>query len=327
MTHTPTLRHDWHIDEVLALFDWPFNDLIYQAQGVHRQHFNANQVQLSTLLNIKSGACSEDCAYCSQSARFKTQLAVEPLMALDEVLAAAKQAQAHGSQRLCMGAAWRQPNKAQDFIKILKMVKEVKALGLETCLTLGMLTEQQVAQLQAVGLDYYNHNLDTSENFYPHIISTRQYQDRLDTLARLQHSDIKVCSGGIIGMGESISDRAQLLLTLANLPKHPESVPINQWVKVDGTPLATELADQPPLDGFDMVRCIAVARILMPASYVRLSAGRSEMSQEIQALCFLAGANAIFYGEKLLTTINPSESQDQQLLAKLGINAGHLPPL
>ena len=314
-----TLRHDWQLSEIEALFQLPFNDLLYQAQTAHRQNFDQNKVQLSTLINIKTGACSEDCAYCSQSARFKTKLKVEPLMEISDVIALANEAKDKGSERLCMGAAWRQPNKAKDFDKIIDMVKGVNDLGLETCVTLGMLTPAQVAKLEDAGLDYYNHNIDSSESFYPNIITTRKYQDRLDTLNRLQDTNIKVCSGGIIGMGETETDRAEMLMTLANLSEHPHSVPINQWVKVEGTPLAARLK-QNALDDFDMVRCIAVARILMPRTTVRLSAGRNEMSDETQALCYFAGANSIFYGERLLTTDNPDANSDQQLMDKLGIN-------
>lgn len=315
-TQKAVLRNDWTLEEVTALFELPLNELIFRAQGTLRGYFDPAQIQLSTLLNIKTGACPEDCAYCPQSVRYDTGLPVEPMMQVQEVVTAAQEAKAQGATRFCMGAAWRSP-KRKDFEIVLEMVKAVKGLGMETCVTLGMLTETQVQQLKTAGLDYYNHNLDSSEAFYSQIISTRTYQDRLDTLAHVRDAQIKVCCGGIIGMGENLQDRAQLLLTLANLPAHPDSVPINQLIKVEGTPLA-EAQD---LDTFDMVRCIAVARILMPASYVRLSAGRTEMSDELQALCLLAGANSIFYGEKLLTTENPSLDKDRSLLKRLGLQA------
>jgi biotin synthase len=313
---TTTMRHDWHIEEITDLFNLSFNDLIFKAQCTHRTYFNPNQVQLSTLLNIKTGACSEDCAYCSQSVRFKTGLEPQPLMDQASVVAAAKEAKSKGATRFCMGAAWRSP-KDRDFTKILEIVKAVKTQGLETCMTLGMLDTKQAQLLTEAGLDYYNHNLDTSAAHYSHITSTHTYQDRLDTLANVRTADLKVCCGGIIGMGESLADRAALLQTLANLSVHPESVPINQLVPVAGTPLAEAQA----LDPFEMVRCIGVARILMPASYIRLSAGRASMSEELQALCFLAGANSIFYGEKLLTTDNAAVDQDRQLFNRLGIEA------
>lgn len=316
MTSTANLRHNWQLQEVVALFEQPINDLIFQAQNALRQHFDPSSVQLSTLMNIKTGACPEDCAYCPQSARYDTDLPTQTLIDVESVVSSAKAAQDAGATRFCMGGAWRSPRE-RDFPKILDMVRQVKAMGLETCLTLGMLNDEQTQQLKAAGLDYYNHNIDTSEEFYPNIITTREFQDRLDTLERVRDAEIKVCCGGIIGMGESILDRASMLLTLANLPQHPESVPINQLVKITGTPLA-DVADTDP---FDMVRCIAVARILMPASYVRLSAGRTEMSEELQALCLLAGANSIFYGERLLTTGNPEAEQDRQLLARLGLKA------
>lgn len=315
-TPKAALRNDWQLEEVTALFELPLNELIFRAQGALRGYFDPAQIQLSTLLNIKTGACPEDCAYCPQSVRYDTGLPVEPMMQVQEVVTAAEEAKAQGATRFCMGAAWRSP-KRKDFETVLEMVKAVKGLGMETCVTLGMLTEPQVQQLKAAGLDYYNHNLDTSEAFYSQIISTRTYQDRLDTLAHVRDAQIKVCAGGIIGMGENLQDRAQLLLTLANLPAHPDSVPINQLIKIEGTPLA----QAQDLDTFDMVRCIAVARILMPASYVRLSAGRTEMSDELQALCLLAGANSIFYGEKLLTTDNPSLDKDRSLLKRLGLQA------
>jgi len=311
----PPIRHNWHIEDVIKLFDFTLNDLIFKAQYVHRCYFDPNLVQLSTLLNLKTGGCSEDCAYCSQSVRAKTGVESAPLMELDTVLAAAQKAGANGATRFCMGAAWRSP-KPKDFGKVLEIIKAVKALGLETCMTLGMLDSEQARQLKKAGLDYYNHNLDTSATYYNHIVRTHTYQDRLDTLANVRSANLKVCCGGIIGMGESLTDRAALLLTLANLPDHPQSVPINQLVRVAGTPLA-EVAPPSP---FDMVRCIAVARILMPASNIRLSAGRAQMSDELQALCFLAGANSIFYGEKLLTTDNPALEHDREMFKQLGIN-------
>ncbi len=309
------IRHNWHVDEVLALFAMPFNDLIFQAQTVHRQFFDPNEVQVSSLLSIKTGACSEDCGYCPQSARYSTGLKAEKLMCVEDVLAAAQQAKTQGASRFCMGAAWRQP-KDKDVEKVVEMVQGVKALGLETCVTLGMLTDEQTAKLKEGGLDYYNHNLDTSEEFYTEVITTRTYQDRLDTLARVREAGINVCCGGIVGMGESDKDRAKLLIELANLPKHPESVPINRLVQVEGTPLSGTDA----LDPFTFIRMIAVTRIMMPKSRVRLSAGRNDMSDEMQALCFLAGANSIFYGEKLLTTDNPLANQDKVLFERLGVN-------
>jgi len=308
------LRHDWTIAEVNALFGLPFNDLLYQAHCVYRQHFDPNAVQVSTLLSIKTGTCPEDCAYCPQSARYETDLQREPLLPVEQVLAAARLAKERGASRFCMGAAWRQP-KDRDLEQVIAMVQGVKALGLETCVTLGMLTARQASRLKAAGLDYYNHNLDTSPEFYGNIITTRTYQERLDTLAHVRAAEINVCSGGIIGMGENVDDRAGLLMALANLPKHPESVPINMLVQVEGTPLYGVAK----LDGLEFVRTIAVARILMPKSFVRLSAGRSDMSDELQALCFFAGANSIFYGEKLLTTENPQTDRDRRLFKRLGI--------
>jgi biotin synthase len=310
-----TVRHNWTIAEIEALFKMPFNDLMFEAQTVHRQHFNANEVQVSTLLSIKTGACPEDCKYCSQSARNKTDLEKERLLEVEKVLEAAQKAKDMGSTRFCMGAAWRNP-KERDMPIVLDMIKGVKALGLESCMTLGMLSEGQAVQLQDAGLDYYNHNLDTSPEHYNQIITTRTYQDRLDTLDHVRSSGMKVCSGGIVGLGETAVDRASLLMQLANLPKQPESVPINMLVKVEGTPLA----DVDDLESFDFIRCIAVARIMMPQSHVRLSAGRSEMNEQMQSLCFLAGANSIFYGCKLLTTENPETDKDVQLFNKLGIN-------
>ncbi|TPQ29649.1 biotin synthase BioB [Methylomonas sp. EFPC3] len=311
------VRHDWQLHEVEALFGLPFNDLIFQAQTVHRSCFDPNEVQVSSLLSIKTGSCSEDCGYCPQSARYDSDLAPEALMPVDSVLQAAERAKAEGASRFCMGAAWRSP-KDRDIERVVEMVKGVKALGMETCVTLGMLTDKQTQALKEGGLDYYNHNLDTSEDYYSEIITTRTYQDRLDTLERVRDAGINVCCGGIVGMGESETDRAKLLLQLANLPKHPESVPINMLVQVQGTPLhGTE-----KLDPIVFVRTVAVARIMMPHSRVRLSAGRTQMSDEMQALCFLAGANSIFYGEKLLTTDNPMTNQDKQLFARLGVRMG-----
>ncbi len=312
---TSQLRHDWTLAEIEDLFALPFNDLLFKAHTVHRQHFDVNEVQISTLLSIKTGGCSEDCAYCPQSARYDTDLQREKLMAVDDVVKAAMQAKQQGASRFCMGAAWREP-KDRDMAEIVGMVEGVKNLGLETCMTLGMLTDDQTNQLKQAGLDYYNHNLDSSEEYYAEVITTRTYQDRLDTLKRVRDSGMNVCSGGILGMGESAKDRAGLLQALANLPKHPESVPINLLVQVEGTPLADTLQ----LDPLDFVRSLAVARIMMPESRVRLSAGRTDMSDEMQALSFFAGANSIFYGEKLLTTDNPEANQDLQLLERLGIN-------
>lgn len=313
------VRHDWRLDEVRALFALPFNDLLHRAQTIHRNHFDPNEVQISSLLSIKTGACPEDCAYCPQSARYETGLKREALMPVEEVVKAAEKAKQRGATRFCMGAAWRGP-KDRDLEPVTEMIKRVKALGMETCVTLGMLTEAQTRRLKQAGLDYYNHNLDTSEEFYSEIITTRTYQDRLDTLEHVREAGINVCCGGIIGLGESDEDRAKLLLQLANLSKHPESVPINRLVQVEGTPLA----GTPQLDPFVFVRTIAVARILMPQSRVRLSAGRSEMSDELQALCFLAGANSIFYGEKLLTTENPVAESDLRLFERLGVQAAGL---
>jgi len=305
----------WTIEQIEALYALPFNDLLFQAQTVHRNHFDANAVQVSTLLSIKTGGCSEDCGYCPQAARYHTGVENEPLMALDDVLQAAREAKANGASRFCMGAAWRSP-KQKDLEPVLKMIAEVKSLGLETCATLGMLKQGQAEQLKQAGLDYYNHNLDTAPEMYGDIISTRTYQDRLETLDSVREADINVCCGGIIGMGESRSQRAGLIAQLANMSRPPESVPINLLTQVEGTPLYG--TDE--LDLFEFVRTIAVARITMPTSYVRLSAGRQSMHEGIQALCFLAGANSIFYGEKLLTTGNPEADADRQLFAKLGIH-------
>ncbi len=308
------IRRDWTLDEVEALFALPFNDLLLQAQTVHRRHFRPNEVQISTLLSIKTGGCPEDCAYCPQSVRFETGLEREELMGVGAVVEAAKQAKERGATRFCMGAAWRRP-KGNQLETVEQMVRAVSALGLETCATLGMLDETQARALRDAGLDYYNHNLDTSEAFYGEIITTRTYQDRLDTLRHVRDAGLKVCCGGIVGMGEAPGDRAGLLHTLATLPAHPDSVPVNMLVRVAGTPLA----DAEPLDPIDFIRTIAVARILMPASHVRLSAGRNEMDESTQALAFFAGANSIFYGERLLTTDNPVEDRDRALLARLGL--------
>ena len=313
-TDRPPLRHDWSREEVLHLFQLPFNDLLFRAQVSHRAYFDANEVQISTLLSIKTGGCPEDCAYCPQSAHFDTGLKSNQLMSKEQVLEEARKARSAGASRFCMGAAWRAP-RDRELEQVAEMLVEVKALGLETCATLGMLTLPQAERLKDAGLDYYNHNLDTSESYYEEIVTTRTYQDRLETLAHVRAAGINVCCGGILGMGESQEDRAELLRTLSNLPEHPESVPINMLVRVEGTPLEVE----PIIDSFDFIRTIAVARILMPASFVRLSAGRESMSSEVQALCFLAGANSIFYGEKLLTTPNPSMSEDRRLFDRLGL--------
>lgn len=308
------LRHDWCLEEVEQLYQTPFIELLYQAQTIHRQNFAPNQVQLSTLLSIKTGKCPEDCAYCPQSGHFNTDIDVDSLLSVDTILAKAKIAKEKGCTRFCMGAAWRSPpQKAMP--QLVEIIKAVKALGLETCVTLGMLDDDQIAQLQQAGLDFYNHNLDSSPEYYQKIITTRTYQDRLDTIGRLHNSAIKVCCGGIIGMGETREDRIGLLLQLANLPEHPKSVPINHLVPVEGTPLA----DTDQLDPLEFVRTIAVARTMMPQSFVRLSAGRETMSDCMQALCFFAGANSIFYGDKLLTTPNPATDKDQQLLKNLGL--------
>ncbi len=306
----------WTTHTVTKLYEQPLFDLLFQAQQVHRTHFNANEIQISTLLNIKTGGCPEDCAYCPQSAHYNTDLQREKLWDIEAIKDVARQAKAEGATRFCMGAAWRSPPK-QEFESVLKIIKAIKKMGLETCITLGMLNAEQAAQLQAAGLDYYNHNLDTSEAYYPHIISTRTYQDRLDTLEHVRASGMKVCCGGIIGMGETQADRIELLKTLANLPEPPQSVPINQLIPIPGTPLA----ESKPVDPFDLIRVIACARILMPFSRIRLSAGRKTMSDTLQALCFLAGANSIFYGHKLLTAPNPEADQDQKLFRRLGLHA------
>ncbi|EOV4649838.1 biotin synthase BioB [Vibrio parahaemolyticus] len=310
------VRHNWTHAEVRDLMEKPFMDLLFEAQLVHRQYQQTNHVQVSTLLSIKTGACPEDCKYCPQSARYTTDIEKERLMEVERVLDAAQKAKNAGSTRFCMGAAWKNP-KERDMPHLTDMIKGVKDMGLETCMTLGMLTPEQAKQLANAGLDYYNHNLDTSPEFYGNIITTRTYQDRLDTLSHVRDAGMKICSGGIIGMGESTNDRAGLLVELANLPTHPESVPINMLVKVKGTPLET-VDDVEP---FDFIRLIAIARIMMPQSAVRLSAGRENMNEQMQALCFMAGANSVFYGCKLLTTPNPSEDKDMMLFKKLGINS------
>ncbi|RPI12892.1 MAG: biotin synthase BioB [Lysobacterales bacterium] len=309
-----SVRTDWTLEEARAIFGLPFNDLLHHAQRVHRLTFDPNRIQVSTLLSIKTGGCPEDCAYCPQSVRYETTVGRDDLLDLDEVKAAAQTARRNGATRFCMGAAYRNP-KPKQLERIKDMVREVRSMGLETCATLGMLTPGQARELKDAGLDYYNHNLDTSEAFYGEIITTRTYQDRLETLEAVREAGIAVCCGGILGMGESELDRVQLLHTLATMPRHPESVPINQLVQVEGTPLH----GRPPLDPLDLVRTIATARLLMPRSYLRLSAGRTDMDDAVQALCFLAGANSIFYGEKLLTTPNPGRSHDEALFARLGL--------
>lgn len=307
-------RTDWSREEIAALFKLPFNDLLFLAQSIHRENFDPNEVQVSTLLSIKTGACPEDCAYCPQSTRFDTGLSVEELMEVENVIEQATRAREAGATRFCMGAAWRSP-KDRDLPALCAMIEGVKALGMESCMTLGMLTDSQAQALADSGLDYYNHNLDTSPEYYGDIISTRTYEDRLNTLQRVREAGMKVCAGGIVGMGEDEDDRIGLLQQLASLPEHPESVPINMLVRVQGTPLA----DTDALDPFEFVRTIAVARILMPRSHVRLSAGREDMNEQTQALAFLAGANSIFYGEKLLTTANPKANTDLKLFEKLGV--------
>ncbi|MFA5676921.1 MAG: biotin synthase BioB [Pseudomonas sp.] len=310
----PVTRHDWTATEVLALLRQPFNDLLFQAQTVHRRHFDANRVQVSTLLSIKTGACPEDCKYCPQSGHYNTGLDKEKLLEVQKVLDEAAAAKAIGATRFCMGAAWKHPSD-KDMPYVLQMVRGVRELGLETCMTLGKLTKEQTAALADAGLDYYNHNLDTSPEFYGNIITTRTYGDRLQTLSYVRDAGMKICSGGILGMGESLEDRAGLLIQLANLPEHPESVPINMLVKVAGTPLE----DAEDIDPFDFIRMLAVARIMMPRSHVRLSAGREQMSEQTQALAFFAGANSIFYGDRLLTTSNPQAEKDMRLFGRLGI--------
>ncbi|WP_018946664.1 biotin synthase BioB [Thioalkalivibrio sp. AKL17] len=308
------LRHDWTTEEVETLLDLPLNDLIFRAQTAHREYFDPNAVQVSTLLSIKTGACPEDCAYCPQSAHHEVELERERLLPVEEVVEAARNARAQGATRFCMGAAWRNPTD-KNLERVIEMVRAVKDEGLETCMTLGMLKAEQARRLSEAGLDYYNHNLDTSPEFYGHIISTRTYQDRLETLEHVREAGMNVCCGGILGMGETRRDRARMLQQMGNLPKHPESVPINQLIQVEGTPLQ----DVENIDPLEFVRSIAVARIVMPASYVRLSAGRTEMSDEMQALCFLAGANSLFYGDTLLTTPNPGENHDLALFERLGL--------
>jgi len=308
------MENKYRKDEIKNLYDTAFNDLLFRAHSVHREHFDPNEVQISTLLSIKTGACPEDCAYCPQSGHYNTDLEKERLLPLENVLSEARKAKASGATRFCMGAAWRCPPK-KGFEQVLEMVKAVKAEGLETCMTLGMLNEEQAQELKASGLDYYNHNLDTSPEFYEKIITTRTYQDRLDTLENVRKQGLKVCCGGIIGMGEGREDRIGLLYELANLPEPPKSVPINMLIAVKGTPLE----NTPSFDSIEFIKTIAIARIIMPTSYVRLSAGRESMSDEMQALCFFAGANSIFYGEKLLTTPNPKENEDMQLFEKLGL--------
>jgi biotin synthase len=309
-----TLRHDWSCDEAQALYDAPFNDLLFRAHSVHRRYFDPNAVQRSRLLSIKTGGCAEDCGYCSQSAHHASGLKASKLMQVERVLAEARRAKEAGATRYCMGAAWRSP-KGRDMDVLCAMVEGVKALGMETCMTLGMLSDDDVGKLKGAGLDYYNHNIDTSERYYDKVITTRTFADRLDTLARVREAGIKVCCGGIVGMGEEPEDRVDMLVTLANFPQHPESVPINMLIAIPGTPLAT--AER--IDGIAFVRTIALARILMPQSYVRLSAGRTQMSEETQALCFFAGANSIFVGDTLLTTENPGEDSDAVLFDKLGL--------
>jgi biotin synthase len=308
------IRHDWTREQVVALFALPFPELMFRAQTIHRAHFDPAEVQISTLLSIKTGGCPEDCAYCPQSAAYDTGIKAEKLMGVAAVLAEARAAKDAGASRFCMGAAWREP-KDRDLDHVCAMIEGIRALGLESCATLGMLSDAQAKRLKSAGLDYYNHNLDTSPEFYGAIITTRDYQDRLDTLTAVRGAGIHICCGGIVGMGESEEDRAGLIATLASLPRHPESVPINMLVKVAGTPLTAV----PPLDPLDFVRTIAVARITMPASMVRLSAGREDMSDETQALCFMAGANSIFHGPRLLTTANPAPDRDQRLLHRLGL--------
>ncbi|WP_415072048.1 biotin synthase BioB [Hyphomicrobium sp.] len=308
------LRHDWTSGEALALYELPFMDLLFRAQSVHRTSFDPNKVQMSRLLSIKTGGCAEDCGYCSQSAHHKTGLKASKLMEVERVISEAKKAKAAGATRYCMGAAWRSP-KQRDMDVVVAMVEGVKALGMETCMTLGMLTDDDIVKLRDAGLDYYNHNVDTSEAYYGKVITTRTYADRLDTLARVRDAGMKVCSGGIVGMGEARQDRVDMLVTLANLEEHPESVPINMLIAIPGTPL--ENAER--IDPIDFVRTIAVARIMMPKSFVRLSAGRTDMSDEMQALCFFAGANSIFVGDTLLTADNPGEDTDSKLFSKLGL--------
>ena len=313
---TQEIRHDWQLAEILELFELPFNDLIFKAASTHRQFHNNNQVQISTLLSIKTGSCPEDCKYCPQSAHYNTGLKKEPFMEIEKVVQAAKSAKEAGASRFCMGAAWRNLND-RDLDKVCQMVGEVKKLGMETCVTLGMVNSDQSQKLKDAGLDYYNHNIDSSPEYYKKIITTRKFEDRIETLQNVRNAGLNVCSGGIVGMGEERQDRAQMLIILANMPEHPGSVPINMLVKVSGTPL-DHVKD---LDQFEFIRTIAIARIMMPKSFVRLSAGREAMNDQTQALCFLAGANSIFYGEKLLTTNNPESQKDQQLFSRLGLQA------
>ena len=308
------LRHDWTTQEIEALFDLPFGDLMFEAQTTHRENFDPNKVQLSTLLSIKTGGCPEDCKYCPQAAQYDTGVDADKLLPVAEVLADAKLAKAAGATRYCMGAAWRTP-KDKDLDQVIDMIQGVRAMGMETCVTLGMVNDAQAKRLKDGGLDYYNHNVDTSAEYYPEIISTRTYEDRLDTLESVRDAGLNVCSGGIVGMGESRTDRARMLMTLANLPTHPESVPINMLVEVEGTPVFGVTG----IDNFEFIRTIAVARLMMPHSFVRLSAGRETMPEEAQAMCFMAGANSIFYGEKLLTTANPQNNKDTELFERLGI--------
>jgi biotin synthase len=312
------MRYDWSVDEIEGLFALPFNDLMFRAQQTHRAHFDANEVQLSTLLSIKTGGCPEDCKYCPQSARYNTEVESELLMAKDEVMQAARIAKEKGASRFCMGAAWREP-KGRAFELVLDMIREVRAMDMETCATLGMLTAEQAAKLKDAGLDYYNHNLDTDPEYYKEIITTRTYEDRLDTLKHVRAEGMSICCGGIVGMGESRRHRAGLVAQLARMNPHPESVPINMLVKVEGTPMAEDERFADDMDHFEFIRTIAVSRITMPGSHVRLSAGRETMNEEMQVLCFLAGANSIFYGEKLLTTGNKDAENDQALFAKLGL--------
>lgn len=316
------LRHDWQLQEVNDLYELPFIELLYRAQTVHRLHFDPNVIQLSTLLSIKTGTCPEDCAYCPQSGHYNTGLQKEKLISVDKVIANAKAAKSKGATRFCLGAAWRSPSK-KDFPEVIKMVKSVKSLGLETCLTAGMLSQEQADALKEAGLDYYNHNLDSSPEFYKKIITTRSYQDRIDTLKNVRDADLKVCCGGIIGMGESRQDRMGLLIQLANLPQHPESVPINQLIPIPGTPLENVAQ----IDDIEFVKTIAVARIMMPRSVVRLSAGREGMNDMTQLLCFFAGANSIFIGEQLLTSPNPTLNHDMLLFERLGITTDQTVPV
>jgi len=321
MSHSKP-RHDWAQEQIEDLLNLPFNDLMFRAQTIHREHFDPNRLQVSTLLSIKTGACAEDCGYCSQSAKHQTSLEKEKLLPLEEVVQAAESAREKGATRFCMGAAWRNPTD-KNLDRVIEMIQAVRDLGMETCVTLGMLSGEQAGRLKKAGLDYYNHNLDTSPEFYGNVISTRTFQDRLDTLEHVNRHGISVCSGGILGMGESRVDRASMLRELATLPKHPDSVPINLLVQVEGTPLfgAEEL------DPFEFVRTIAVARILMPGSYVRLSTGRAQMNDQMQALCFLAGANSVFYGDRLLTTDNPEANRDLELFRRLDIDFEESPEL